>query len=659
MNTLSIDLETFSSVPIAKAGMYKYVQSDDFEILLLAYSLNDAPAQIVDLAQGEAVPDWLCTAITSSNYLKYAYNAPFEWYCLSKYFQTTLPVNQWRDTMLHGLYLGYPAGLEVLGEALGLPQEKQKLTVGKALIRYFSIPCKPTKTNGGRTRNLPKHDPDKWELFKTYCMGDVTTEREIEKRLASFPVPQDIQEQWETDLVINSRGVAVDMELVDGALEIGYQSRNELTEEALQLTGIENPNSVAQLSKWLESQTGKEIDNLRKDTVAYMLKNKLVGGSAERVLQIRQEIGKTSTKKYDAIETVAGKDNRARGLIQFYGANRSGRWAGRLIQVQNLPRTYIDLKLLPYARQIVKEGNIGKLNLLFGSVQNTLSQLIRTAFVAEKDKVLIDADFSSIEARVVAWLAGEDWKLEVFRNKGDVYCATASSMFGVPVEKHGANSELRQKGKIAELACGYAGGVGALKAMGALDMGIPEEELTDIVAKWRQANKKIVELWYRVESAALAVVKTGRQTGTNGLVFAREYDINNDLDFMTIKLPSGRKLYYVHPELSENQWGKESITYRGVDQTTKQWTKIDTFGGKLVENLVQAISRDCLSTAIERLEKAGFPIVFHVHDEVVIECPKDKASLDKVIEIMTSPIAWAEGLSIDADGWTGDFFRKD
>ena len=664
MKHLSIDLETFSSVPILKSGMYKYVQSADFEILLMAYSVDNSPVQIIDLVQGEKIPKWLQEAIESPEYIKHAYNASFEWYCLSRYLKGNelLPVNQWRYTMLHGLYCGFTSGLDATGKALGLPEDKRKLAIGKSLIRYFSIPCAPTKTNGGRTRNYPKHDPEKWDLFKTYCIGDVITEMEIERKLSNFPVSDDVQKQWETDLVINSRGVAVDMELVHGALNIANISREKLINEAIKITGLENPNSVAQLSKWLETEIEEKIYDLRKDTVVQMLKRQNLTGAAERILQIRQELGKTSNKKYDAIETAVCNDYRVRGLLQFYGANRTGRWAGRLIQIQNVTRTYIDVKQLPLAREIVKHSEGDKLNILYGSVMNTLSQLIRTSFVATEGKTLVDADFSSIEARVIAWLAKEDWVLEVFKTHGKIYEATASQMFGVPIDKiKKGNSEyaLRQRGKVATLALGYQGGVGALIAMGALDMGIPEEDLQDIVSRWRQANKRIVELWHKVESAAVSVIQTGRQTGVNGLIFAREFDIEHDLDFLTIRLPSGRKLYYAHPEIDKNQWGRPVILYQGVNQTTKQWTTLETYGGKLVENLVQAIARDCLAVAIENLEKAGYQIVFHVHDEVVIECPKDKADLDKVVEIMTSPIDWAQGLPINADGWVGDFFRKD
>ena len=662
MPRLSIDLETFSSVPIAKSGMYKYVQSDDFEILLMAYSLDGEPAQIIDLAQGESVPQWLYDALKNPNYIKSAYNAPFEWYCLSKFCRELLPVEQWRDTMLHGLYCGYTAGLEATGYALGLAEDKRKLTTGKALIRYFCIPCNPTKTNGGRTRNLPKHDLEKWNLFKEYCIGDVVTEMEIERKLSNFPVPDDIQKQWETDLKINARGVSVDMDLVEGALYIGNSYRNNLMEEAVKLTGLDNPNSVSQLTRWLETETNDTIYNLRKDTVAEMLDKKLVKGSAERVLQIRQELGKTSTKKYDAIKTAVCKDNRVRGLLQFYGANRTGRYAGRIVQVQNLPRTYINAKLLPLAREIVKNHDGNKLNLLYGSINNTLSQLIRTAFIAPEGKTLIDADFSSIEARVIAWLAGENWVLDVFRTHGKIYEAVASQMFNVPIEKIAKGNpeyELRQRGKCATLGLGYGGGVGALIAMGALNLGIPEKDLQGIVDRWRQSNKQIVSFWYKLEKAAVKTVETGEQSSVNGLIFRREFDSGNDLDFLTIQLPSGRKLYYAKPSIGNNSWGGKLIIYYGVNQTTKRWETIETYSGKLAENITQAVDRDCLALAIERLENAGYPIVFHVHDEVVIECPKDKASLDDVIKIMTTPISWAQGLPINADGWVGDFFRKD
>ena len=660
MINLSIDLETFSSVPIAKAGAYKYVRSPDFEILLMAYSVNGDEPSIIDLAQGEVIPQWLNEAILSPEYIKHAYNASFEWYCLSKFYGTVLPVDQWRDTMLHGLYCGFTAGLEATGKALGLSAEKQKLSVGKALIRYFCIPCTPTITNGQRQRNLPKHDPAKWELFKTYCKGDVVTEMEIDRRLSAFPVPDEIEKQWQTDLIINSRGVAVDMDLVQGALQIGNSTREKLMREAIRITSLENPNSIAQLSKWLEAETNETVTDLRKETVAALLEGQLITGDAERMLEIRQELGKTSTKKYDAIEACVCTDGRVRGLLQFYGANRTGRWAGRLVQVQNLPRTY--LEQIDVAREAVKKQQAETLQFCFGSVNDTLSQLIRTSFVATPGNKLVDADFSSIEARIISWLAQEGWRLEVFKTHGKIYEASASQMFGVPIDKiKKGNPEyaLRQRGKVAELALGYQGSTGALIAMGALKMGIPEEDLPDIVARWREANQRIVELWHKVENAAIFTIQTGRQEGVNNLIFSREFDLVNELDFMTITLPSGRKLYYAHPELGTNQWDHPSINYLGVNQTTKQWTRLETYGGKLVENIVQAIARDCLAVAIERLEATGFPVVFHVHDEVVIDCPETQANLNKVVELITTPISWASDLPLNADGWVGDFFKKD
>ena len=660
MRHLSIDLETFSSVPIGKTGAYKYVQSPDFEILLFAYSLDGGPVQIIDLACGEMLPDWLEAAIGDPDYIKHAYNAPFEWYCLSKYFGVILPVDQWRDTMLHGLYCGYTAGLDATGKALGLPAEKQKLAVGKSLIRYFCVPCAPTKSNGGRTRNLPKHDPEKWALFKTYCQGDVVTEMEIERRLSNFPVPPEVEKQWQTDLIINARGVAVDMGLVQGALEIAAKTHDALMSEAVSITGLENPNSVAQLTKWLEMSTEQPVGDLRKDTVAAMLKDEGITGNAERMLEIRQELGKTSTKKYNAIEAAVCSDGRVRGLLQFYGANRTGRWAGRLVQVQNLPRTYIEQ--LTTARAAVKSKSGDKLKFMFGSIPDTLSQLIRTSFIASPGNKLVDADFSSIEARVISWLAGEHWRLEVFRTHGKIYEASASQMFGVPIErikKGNPEYSLRQRGKVAELALGYQGSTGALITMGALNMGIPEEDLPDIVSRWRESNKRIVDLWYRVEAAAVSVIQSGTPAGVNNLIFARECDTQNGLDFMTITLPSRRKLYYAKPELGVNQWGKPSISYYGVNQTTKQWTPLETYGGKLVENIVQAIARDCLAAAIEHLEAAGFPVVFHIHDEVVIDCRPEQANLDEVVRLMTIPIPWARDLPLNADGWVGDFFKKD
>lgn len=660
MHHLSIDIETFSSVPIAKAGAHKYIESHDFEILLFAYSVDGGDVFCVDLMQGEILPNWLIDALTSPDYIKHAYNAAFEWGCLSRYLGRQLPPEQWRCTMFHGLYAGYTAGLDATGRALGLPEDKRKLNTGKALIRYFCVPCAPTKANGGRIRNMPHHAPERWQLFKEYCRQDVVTEMEIEKRLSSIIIPDFVQKEWERDLIINSRGVAVDMELVEGALDIDKTVHDRLVAEAMELSGLNNPTSVAQLSLWLESQTGENISDLRKDTVAKMLAEKDNSPKVKRMLEIRQELGKTSTKKYDAIEAAVCKDGRVRGLLQFYGANRTGRWAGRLVQVQNLPRTYTNP--LELARELVKKRNIEALRFIYGSIPNTLSQLIRTAFIAAPGKVLIDADFSAIEARVISWLAGEEWRLEVFRTHGKIYEASASQMFGVPIElikKGNPEYSLRQKGKVAELALGYQGGTGALIAMGALDMGIAEEDLSDIASRWRESNKRIRDLWYKMEAAAVQVISQGGAVGVNGLVISHELNCDTGFDALTILLPSGRKLFYVSPQIGENQWGKPSLSYMGMNQTSKKWQRIETYGGKLVENSVQAIARDCLAQAIENLETAGIPVVFHIHDEVVIDCTPDTASLDDVIQIMSKPIPWASGLPLGADGWVGTFFKKD
>ena len=659
MHELSIDLETYSSVPIKKAGAQAYIRSSDFEILLFAYSLDNAPVQIVDMAQGEQLPAWLIKALYSPEYIKHAYNAPFEWGCLSKYTGIKLPPSQWRDTMLHGLYCGYTAGLEATGKALGLPEDKQKLNTGKALIRYFCVPCKPSKANGQRTRNYPHHDPAKWELFKGYCKQDVVTEMEIDRRLSAFPVPDFVQKQWETDLIINDRGVAVDMPFVHGALALGENVRETLTEEAIELSGLYNPNSVKQLGKWLSEEIGETVENLRKDTVSKLLDRDENSEAVNRMLTIRQELGKTSTKKYDAIQECVCPDGRVRGLLQFYGANRTGRWAGRLVQVQNLPRTYTEP--LELARELVKAEKLDGLKCVYGSVNDTLSQLIRTAFIAPEGHVLIDADFSAIEARVISWLAGEEWRLEVFRNGGDIYCASASQMFHCNVVKGGENGHLRQKGKVAELALGYQGSTGALINMGALDMGIPEDDLPDIVNRWREANSKIRNLWYAFDSAAVQVINCGGSVNVRGLTIAREYDYTQGRTCLSILLPSGRKLYYIDPVIGENRWGNPSISYMGINDKN-HWGRIETYGGKLVENCVQAIARDCLAQAIEHLEAAGLPVVFHVHDEVVIDIAPfadNDTMLDTVVKIMSTPIPWAQGLPLGADGWVGMFFKKD
>lgn len=962
---LSADLETFSSVDIKSAGAWRYIDSPDFEILLFAYAVDDSPVQVVDLASGETPPAWLIEALHDPAYTKHAHNAAFEFAALSKVYGRMEP-EQWRCSMAHALYCGYPGSLEGAGAAIGLPQDKRKLDTGKALIRYFCIPCKPTKSNGGRTRNYPRHDPDKWRLFKEYNAQDVEAEREIERRLASYPLPPDIQKQWETDLRIARRGVYVDQDMVEGALEIGASTTTALMTQAQVLTGLDNPNSGTQLLGWLHSR-GAELPNLQKETVADALKSELPE-DARTALKIRQNLGKTSTKKYDALETCVCSDGRVRGLLQFYGANRTGRWAGRLVQVQNLPRTYI--QQLDLARGLVKERKTDALRVCFGSVQDTLSQLIRTAFIAAPGKVLIDADFSAIEARVIAWLAGEEWRLEAFRQGKDIYCESASRIYGVPVVKHGENGHLRAKGKVAELACiaegqpvltdrgpvpieqvttndrvwdgenwvshsgviykgereiityegltatpdhlvwiegqprpvqfgiaaargahlvqtehggqavrlghdhqpgktmerelesllrpdtmhglrsnamaepkqpaarriegvpellaaeadtemagqkahrseaemreperqgipqlrgardqvqlrerdgsgalpnrdlratgtphgdrphrqheglragepsvrdtrgeqreqtddglveiraevlavcvqhddpetvqrddargdhqrrrgrgesqtkvlaenrrtarvydirdagqhhrftvsgklvhncGFGGSVGAMQRMGGSDLNMTEDELKQIVDDWRAASPRIVKLWYDLQDAAIRAIR-GTPCSSHGAIFRRETDLLSGHTALTMQLPSGRKLFYLEPELGENRWGGESITYLGVDQETKKWGRIETYSGKLAENMTQAVARDCLAAAIENVEAAGLPVVFHIHDEIVIEAERfgtDEEMLDRVTALMTKPIPWAPGLPLKAEGWVGQYFKKD
>lgn len=671
LHHLSIDLETYSTVNIGAAGSYRYILDPSFEILLFAYSLDGMPVEVIDVASGQVIPLWLKNALKNPLYVKHAYNAAFEWFALSKYLGW-LPPDQWRDTMLHALYCGYPASLDAAGRAMGLPEDKKKLTTGKALIRYFCVPCKPSNANGNRTRNLPKHDPAKWKLFKEYNGQDVVTEMEIDRRLSAFPVPAFVQKQWETDLTMNARGVAADMEMVSGALVIGATVKSQLMAEARQLSGLDNPNSIKQLARWLTEATDgdTEITSVTKETVATMLKQPQPA-NVQRMLEIRQELGKTSTKKYDALETCIADDGRVRGLLQFYGANRTGRWAGRLVQVQNLPRTYTHP--LPPARQLVKDRNIDGLRLMYGSINDTLSQLIRTAFVATPGNVLIDADFSAIEARVISWLAGQEWRLEVFRTHGKIYEASASQMFHVPIEKiKKGNPEyaLRQRGKVAELALGYQGGVSAMRRM---DTGhnlddLSDDEVKGIVDRWRETNSMIRDLWNIVDSAAVTVITNGgaqtiRSETTDAVItLACELDVITGTRYMTILLPSGRKLYYPSPEIGVNRWGNPSVSYMGQNQTTKRWERVETYGGKLVENIVQAIARDCLAIAIENLEAQGLHVVFHIHDEVVIDTPAwadNDTMLDTVTKIMTKPIPWAQALPLNADGWVDNFFKKD
>lgn len=654
---LSIDIETFSSVDIKKAGLYKYVQSPDFQILLFAYSWDGEPVQIVDLAQGEQIPQHILLALNDPYVIKHAYNAAFEWYCLNKFWPS--PIDQWRCTQVHGLYCGYTAGLGPTGEALGIPQDKRKLGTGGALIRTFCVPTKPSKANGMRERTLPHHEPEKWKLFKEYCVGDVVAEMEILRRLSVFPVPEQEWRLWQLDQWVNAYGVAVDRDLIDGALAIDEQISAELKQEAIRLSGLSNPKSVQQLTKWLSEELDEEVDNLRKDTVNKLI-DKVEEGAAKRVLEIRQELSKTSVKKYAAMRQAVCDDGRIRGLLQFYGANRTGRWAGRLVQIHNLPRNHMDM--LDLARELVKARNIEALKLIFGNVPDTLSQLIRTAFIPSQGNVLRVADFSAIEARVLAWLAYEQWRLEVFQTHGKIYEASASQMFGVPIElikKGNPEYELRQKGKVAELALGYQGGPGALISMGALDMGLTEAELPDIVLRWRNANRRIVDLWFGMESAALDVMRTGQPVGIRGMVIARESHHDTHQDFLTIQLPSGRKLYYARPFLKQNDFGKEALHYWGVDQKTKKWDVMSTYGGRLVENVVQAISRDCLAEALGRLTQAGYLPVFHVHDEAVADSPAGFSSVEEMTTLMSQPIAWAPGLPLAAAGFEANYYMKD
>lgn len=654
---LSIDIETKSSVDIGKAGAYKYAQSEDFEILLFAYQLDDSKVEIVDLVQGEKIPAVIVDALSNPFVIKHAYNAAFEWYCLNRAGYKT-PIDQWRCTMMHGLYCGYTAGLEATGKAIGLPQDKQKLTTGKALIKYFCVPCKPTKSNGGRTWNLPKHAPEKWELFKDYCKQDVVTEREILKRLNQFPVPEEEEKLWQMDIMMNAFGVRVDTSLIEGALYIDEISTQKLTEEAIQLTGLQNPNSTSQLMEWLEAETGEQVANLQKETVAELL-NRGYPEKVRRALSIRQQLGKTSIKKYVTMDNAKGEGDRVRGLTQFYGANRTGRWAGRLVQLQNLPRNY--LKTLDYARETVRSKNYDRLHILYGNVPDTLSQLIRTAFIPSEGNKFVVADFSAIEARVIAWLAGEQWVNEVFATHGRIYEATASQMFNVPIEritKGNPEYSLRQKGKVATLALGYQGGTSALIAMGALNMGLTEEELPDIVSRWRQANPRIKDLWYAVEQAALTALTTASEQAIRGLIFRLEGDLIYGQTFLTVQLPSGRKLFYPKPFLKENQFGKMAIHYYTVGQQTRKWEVTSTYGGKMTENIVQAIARDCLAETLRRIDRLGLQVVFHVHDEVIIDAPMD-VTVEQICDLMAEPIPWAPGLILKGAGFESKYYMKD
>ena len=657
MRHLSIDIETRSSADIGKTGLYRYAQDKDFGILLFAYKLDEDPVKIVDLEMGEKIPDQILKCMSDPSVTKHAYNAAFEWYCLNRAGYHT-PLAQWKCTMIHGLYCGYTAGLDATGKAIGLPQDKQKLTTGKALIRYFCVPCKPTKSNGGRTWNLPRHAPEKWKLFKEYCVQDVVTESEILKRLSAFHVPETEERLWQMDVRMNAFGVRVDTGLIAGALMIDGISTQELTDEAVEITGLSNPNSTGQVLQWLTEQ-GVQMENLQKATVEETLTREALPKNVRRILEIRQQLGKTSVKKYTAMQTAKCEDDRIRGLTQFYGANRTGRWAGRLVQLQNLPRNY--LKTLDYARNLVKAQNYEGVRILYGNVPDTLSQLIRTAFIPSEGHKFVVADFSAIEARVIAWLAGEQWVNEVFATHGKIYEATASQMFHVPIErivKGNPEYSLRQKGKVATLALGYQGGTSALIAMGALNMGLTEEELPDIVTRWRNANPRIRDLWYAVEETALAAMTTAEPQAMRGLIFRLEGDLLYGQSFLTVQLPSGRKLFYPKPFLQENRFGKMAIHYYTVGQQTRKWEVDSTYGGKMTENIVQAIARDCLAETLRRISHLGLQVVFHVHDEVIIDAPMD-VTVDQICSLMAEPISWAPGLILKGAGFESSYYMKD
>lgn len=646
MTVLSIDIETYSSVNLLESGVYPYVEAEDFEILLFAYAFDDDPVRVIDLAQGEIVPDLVYDALTDPSVIKSAYNANFERMCSAEYYHFESAPSQWMCTQVQSLMLGLPGNLENVAKSLKLDAQKDKK--GKNLIRYFSVPCRATKANGGRTRNLPEHDPERWKEFIEYCRQDVEVEREIRKKLAKHPIPAFEQRLWQLDQDIVSRGVRVDTEMVASAIKFDQSYTKRLRAEAKEITGLDNPNSVAQLKGWLTEMTGSEVSSLTKETVPELLAQ-AKDDSVRRVLELRQEMSKTSVKKYQAMNVVKCSDDRIRGLLQFYGANRTGRWAGRLVQVQNLPRNY--LKDLDIARQLLLDGDYELLELLFDSVPDVLSQLIRTALVPSEGNRFIVSDFSAIEARVVAWLANEQWVVEVFEGHGKIYEATAASMYNVPIESIDRGSELREKGKVAVLACGYGGSTGALISMGALRSGLAEEELPSIVEAWRAANPNIVKLWHRVNRAAITAVQEKRSIKIDKLEFIPEPGL------LFIKLPSGRKLAYVRPQIRPGKFGNDALSYEAYENG--KWGRTDTFGGKLVENIVQAIARDCLAEALLRVDAAGYRTVFHVHDEIVCDMPIGKGSVDELSEIMGQPIGWAPGLPLAADGFECDYYQKD
>lgn len=660
MNEMSIDLETYSDVDISKCGVYKYAESDQFEILLFGISVDGGPVRVYDLACGECLPKEILSALSDETVTKWAFNATFERICLSNWLrkhhpehfrtygspddsvQNYLDPSSWKCTMIWSAYMGLPLSLEGVGAVLKL--QEQKLKEGKDLIRYFCTPCSPTKSNGGRTRNLPEHAPEKWELFKKYNQRDVEVEMQIHKRIGNYPVPDSIWEEYHLDQEINDRGIMIDRTFVEQAIRIDERVRNDLMIQMQSLTGLENPNSVQQLKEYF-FQNGLEIDSLGKKEVTEMIKT--APADIARVLSLRLQLAKSSVKKYQAMMNAVCADNRCHGMFQFYGANRSGRWAGRLIQLQNLPQNH--MSDLAEARELVRSGDYNTLSILYDDIPDTLSQLIRTAFIARPGYKFIVSDYSAIEARVLAHLAGETWRSKVFAEGGDIYCASASQMFHVPVEKHGVNGHLRQKGKIAELALGYGGSVGALKSMGAIEMGIPEEELLGLVNSWRNANPSIVRFWWDVDRAVKTAIKERILTEVQGIRFFCKSGM------LFIRLPSGRCLSYVKPRIGENQFGGESVTYEGIG-TTKKWERIESYGPKFVENIVQAVSRDLLCYALQNL--SDHRIVGHVHDEVIIECPQD-VDLISICSQMSRPPEWMNGIMIRGDGYTTPWYMKD
>lgn len=646
IKTLSIDLETFSDVDLAKCGVYKYVESPAFEILLFGVSVNGGDVVVYDLANGDEIPAEILSALTDNSVTKWAFNASFERVCLSKHLgfpsEEYLNPKSWRCSMIWSAYMGLPLSLAGAGAVLGLPEQKFK--EGKDLIKYFCVPCAPTKANGGRTRNLPIHAPEKWAQFKAYNKRDVEVEMSIQDKLRKFPVPNFVWEEYTVDQQINDRGIALDMAVVDNAIRFDERSKALLSSKMQELTSLENPNSVQQMKQWL-SENGLETDTLGKKVVSELLKT--APPQLAEVLELRQQLAKSSVKKYQAMRNAVCSDGRAHGMFQFYGANRSGRWAGRLIQLQNLPQNHIpDLK---QARELVKSGNYEAMELLYDDIPDTLSQLIRTAFVPESGMKFVVSDFSAIEARVLSWFAGEKWRFDVFKSGRDIYCASASQMFRVPVEKHGVNGHLRQKGKIAELALGYGGSVGALKAMGALEMGLTEDELQPLVDMWRSSNPNIVRFWWEVDRYVKDTIRQSLRADTHGIQF--EYQSG----MLFITLPSGRRLSYVKPRIGENKFGSESVTYEGVG-TTKKWERIESYGPKFVENIVQAVSRDILCYAMRTLR--NYRICGHVHDELIIECPED-TNVAEICEMMGRTPPWAEGLPLRADGYECNFYKKD